>query len=226
MRIATTFLLASLCLRADTIQEILERMNADAPKFSGVTADLSRTEISGPPINDSETTTGTLTLIKKNGAISALINFVTPDPKEYLFRGSLMQEYLPKANVINQYDLGKHSGLINQFLTLGFGASGRELEKNYDISDGGAETLKIAGKDVKTRKLVLVPKSPEATEIIKKIDFWVQDGTSYAVQLKIYEPSKNTNTAVYSNIQLNPPGLNEHAVELKPAKKPQIVKMN
>lgn len=227
MRIATTFFLASLCLRADTIKEILDRMNADAAKFTGVTADLSRTEFSAPPINETVVSTGTMTLVKnKGGAISALINFATPDVKQYLFRGNTVQEYLPNPNVIQKYDLGKRSGLVSQFLTLGFGASGKELEKNYDISDGGADTVKIAGKDAKTRKLVLVPKSPEATEIIKKIDFWVPDGMSYAVQLKIYEPSKSTNTAVYSNIVMNPRGLSEHSVELKTAKKPQIVTMN
>ena len=229
MRLATCFFfLALLSLSGDTLPEILARMNADAPKFQGVTAQMTRTEYTAPPVDDTTTETGLLTMIKLKGNIVALLDIAAPDAKQYLFKDNHLQEFLPKISEIHEYDLGKDSGMVSQFVTLGFGGSGKDLEKNYTITmpQAAGEVLKIAGKDVKVTKLQLVPRAAKALEIITKIDFFVQDGTSYAVELKVYEPSKSTNTAIYSDVVVNPPELNEHSVELKGAKAAKKVKIN
>ena len=227
MRFATTFFLVLVCLRGDSLQEILDRMNADSAHFKGLTARVKRIEYSAPPLNETTETEGDLTLRKDRKGIAALMDFMaTKDPKQFLFRDNQYQEYLPKLNLINEYDLGKSSSMVNQFVALGFGSSGRELQKNYTIERHGAEVLKIADKDIKVTKLELVPRSAEALKMLKRIEFWIPDGKSYAVKLKMYQPSGNTDTAIYSNIQMNPPTLNDHSIELKAPKNAKREKIN
>ena len=227
MRLATTFFLALVCLRGDTLKEVLDRMDADAVAFKGLTAKVKRIEYSAPPLNETTETDGDLTLRKDRKGVAALMDFMaTKDPKQYLFRDNQYQEYLPKLNLINEYDLGKSSSMVNQFVALGFGSSGKELQKNYTIEQRGVEVLKIADKEVKVTKLELVPKSAEALKMLKRIEFWIPEGKSYAVKLKMYQPSGNTDTAIYSNIQINPATLNDHSVELKAPKNAKREKIN
>jgi outer membrane lipoprotein-sorting protein len=218
MRLATSFLLTLLCLRADTLPEILARMNADSATFKGLTANLHRSEYNGPPLNETTESDGTLTVKKDKNRIAALLDFLTSkaDPKQLLFRDNQYQEYLPKLEIVNDYDLGKASNLVSQFVTLAFGSKGSDLEKNYTMTAGGAETLSIAGESIKTTRLELVPRSDEARKIMAKVEYWVPEGKSYAVKLKFYAPRGDSNTVTYSNIQINPPG--DHPVQLSAPK--------
>jgi outer membrane lipoprotein-sorting protein len=226
MRLATYFFLALLCVRADTLQEILDRMDVNAQTFHGATAQLKRLEYNKVLKENSDPESATMTLWKGKKGVIGLLDFTAPDVKDMLFKDGQVQVYLPKVNTVQEYDLGKHSQVVNQFVTLGFGGSGKDLQKSYKIDHRGSQVLKIADKDVKVTMLELTPKSPEALEYMKKIEFWIPDGTSYAVQMKIYQPSGDTNTAIYSNVQINPPGLSEHSVELKTPKNAKREKMN
>lgn len=226
MRLALTFFLALVCLRGDTLPEILARMDVEAAKFKGLTAKLHRIEYSAPPVEETTESDGDLTLMKHGKSVAALLDFLaSKDPKQYLFRDNQYQEYLPKINTVNEFDLGKTSSVVNQFVTLAFG-SGKDLSRNYTITDRGADVLKIAGESVKTTKLELVPKSTQALEYMKRVEYWVPEGKSYAVQLKFYQPRGDTNTAIYSNVQVNPPTLTEHSVDLKAPKNAKHEKIN
>ena len=223
MRLATTFFLALLCVRGDSLNDILSRMDIDAAKFHGVTAQLTRIDYVAS-IKDRSEEKASLTLMKKNKNVTALLDFTSPDVRDLLFRDGQVNEYLPKLNLVREYDLGKYSSVVNQFVMLGFGASGKDLKKSYDIQFRGTEVLKIADKDVPVTKLELTPRAADALQYMKRIEFWIPDGASYAVQLKIYQPSGDTNTAIYSSVQVNPPGLT--TVELKTPKNAAHEKVN
>ena len=227
MRLAITFTLALVCLRADTLTEILGRMDSDAVIFKGLTAKVKRIEFTAPPLNETSETDGEMTLFKNKKGVAALVDFLsTKDPRQFLFKDGQLLEFLPKLNLINEYDIGKSSSIVNQFVTLGFGSSGKELLKSYLIDLKSTESLRIADKEIKVTKLELVPKSPDALKMIKKIEFWIPEGKSYAIKLKMYQPSGNTDTAVYSSLQMNPPTLTEHSVELKAPKNAHREKIN
>jgi outer membrane lipoprotein-sorting protein len=221
MRIVTSFLLALVCLHGDTLSEIIARMDADAPAFRGVTAQLNRIEYTAA-IKDTTVYKGEVTLLKQKRGVAALLTYASPDPRQLQFKEGTALEYLPNTNTINEYDIGKFSSVVNEFVTLGFGTSGQDLKKSYSVTLIGPETL----NDTKVTKLELVPRKPEALQYMKKIEMWVLDGKSYAVQLKIYQPSGDWDTATYSSVQINPPGLNEHSIDLKTKKNPKREKIN
>jgi outer membrane lipoprotein-sorting protein len=99
---------------------------------------------------------------------------------------------------------------VDQFLLLGFGTSGRELLKSYDIKYAGADG--VGG--VKAQKLDLAPKSEEARQHVRHIEMWISDSDGVPVQQKVYQPSKDYVLITYSAMQLNP-ALTAESVRLK-----------
>jgi outer membrane lipoprotein-sorting protein len=133
--------------------------------------------------------------------VRMLIEFTHPDPKSIAFQDRRAQIYYPKLQQVELYDLGKYSKLVDQFLLLGFGTSGRELAKSYDVKVIGDET--VAGE--KTVKLELVPKSNEARQQLSKVELWLHEGGAYPVQQKFYQPGGDYIFISYTDVKLNPP---------------------
>jgi outer membrane lipoprotein-sorting protein len=139
---------------------------------------------------------------EKDKSTRALIEFTgDSDARVIFFAGNRIRMYFPKLKLYQDYDVGKSSDVLNQYLLLGFGSSGSELAENYEIIDAGVET--IAGKE--TTKLELMPKSAKVKETLAKVDVWIPQGTAYPVQQQFFKPSGDYFTMQYSNIQLNPP---------------------
>jgi outer membrane lipoprotein-sorting protein len=84
---------------------------------------------------------------------------------------------------------------------LGFGTSGRDLQRGYEIALDGTE--QISGQSAS--KLVLSPKQAAVKEQLSKVEIWIPANSGYPVQQKFYNPSGNYRLVTYTNFQLNPP---------------------
>jgi outer membrane lipoprotein-sorting protein len=131
--------------------------------------------------------------VKKAGPSAAEVK---PEPKYVLFSGGKIQMYLPKPDQLTIYDLGKSNADFEGYLVLGFGGSGQELVKAFDVTDLGPAT--IAG--VNTEKLQLVPKSEKVRNTFKQILLWI-NSQGISVQQQFTEPNGDYRLATYSNIQ-------------------------
>jgi outer membrane lipoprotein-sorting protein len=205
-------LLVGLCLlaaplisKAEDVSVILARMNADAPGLHSMSANIQMVTLTAV-IDDKITDDGTMRMKKgKNGSIRAVIDFSgQKDPsqsREIGFFGKTVRIYFPITNYYQDYDLGKNSDVLNQFLLLGFGTSGDELAKSYTITLEGTE--KVAG--VNTSKLLLIPIDPKVKEHLSKVEIWIPEGGSNPVQQQFYEGSSgNYRLVTYANVVLNP----------------------
>jgi outer membrane lipoprotein-sorting protein len=203
-------LFVSVCLmwlgvpaRAQDVATILQRMNAAAPSFHTMSADMRLVTFTAV-ISDTLTEDGTLKMQRvKDGSIRAVMDFssVKESAREIGLFGKTVRMYFPNAKYYKDYEFGKNGNLINQFLLLGFGASGDELSKSYTISAAGTE--KIAG--VTTTKLVLIPKDEAVKEKLAKAELWIPDGQSSPIQQEFYEePSGNYRKVSYTNLRMNP----------------------
>jgi outer membrane lipoprotein-sorting protein len=195
-------LAGALILPAESVDTILSRMDQAAPLFHGVSADiemLTYTAILGDKTDE----TGTLKMQRKGGVVRAIIDFSgQSDAREIAFLGNIIRMYYPKLKMYQDWDVGKNGDVLNQFLLLGFGSSGKELGQSYDISAEGTE--KVAGTD--TTKLLLLPKSAGVKEHLSKIEMWIPGNASYPIQQQFYEPTNgNYRRVTYSNVKLNPP---------------------
>src|SRR4051794_32826660 len=112
------------------LDDALAKLDATGPKFTGMIANLARTTYT-KVLNEKSTESGTIKLRKQGKDLQAYIEFTQPDPKSVAFRGKKAEVFYPKMNTVQQYDLGKQSDLLDQFLLVGFGTTGRDLKDNY-----------------------------------------------------------------------------------------------
>lgn len=193
-------LLAGVMLQAAaprSVDEVVSRLDANARGFTGVSADIKRLNYTAI-VKETEIEEGSLTLKKaSNGSVTAKLDLRVPNAKTFLFSGRKLEIYYPKAKMVEEFDLGKARRLVDQFLLLGFGTSGKDLRAAYDIQLSGQE--KVGQTD--TWKLTLVPKSKEAKAQLPKVELWYPEEGADPVQQKLYMPSGDYTLVTYSNVQ-------------------------
>ena len=201
IQIITLLSAANLLTAAETVAAIAARMDQAAPEFKTVSAKLKKSSFT-KIINDTTSESGTI-LIKrvKAAEMRVKIEFTGDDARTALFHDRKYEVFLPKLKVVQEYDLGLYGALVDQFMLLGFGTSGKSLAQNYDIKLVKQED--VAG--LQTTQLELVPKSKEARVHLAKIEMWIPEGQAYPVQQKLHFPSGNYDTVTYSGLKLNAP---------------------
>lgn len=187
--------------QTQSVDAILARMDQAAPSFHAMSADVQMLTFTAI-LSDKTVETGTLKMQRlKTNDVRAVIDFSgQTDARVIAFLGKIVQIYYPKLKEYQDYEIGKNSDVLNQFLLLGFGSSGRELAQSYTITMEGPE--KVAGQD--TTELLLVPKDPKVQQHLTKIEMWIPADAPYPVQQQFYEPSGNYRIVTYSQIKLNP----------------------
>jgi outer membrane lipoprotein-sorting protein len=149
------------------------------------------------------------------GEVQGRLDFTAPDAKIVTIEKRRVQEYLPKINTLQIFDLGKHGEQLDKFLMIGFGTSGTEIADNYDVTILAPETV---NGQLLTR-LQLIPKSGEAKNYVRKLELSIpQQGDPYypyPVREKIFESSGDFILVTYSDLKINPP-LQPDALQLKP----------
>jgi len=181
------------------LDDFLAKMDKVASGFTGMSSDISQTKYTAV-ISDKSTESGQFLMKKAGRDVRALINFTKPDPKSVGFAGKKAEIYYPEMKTVQEYDLGKQSNMVEQFLMLGFGTTGKELQSNYAVKLVGSET--VAGH--KTVHLSLLPKSASVKEQFSRFEIWMDDSGEYPVQQQVFQPSGDYYLITYSNIKLNP----------------------
>jgi outer membrane lipoprotein-sorting protein len=120
-------------------------------------------------------------------------------PKYVLFTGSKVQMYQTKIDQVTQYDTGKDRANFESFLVLGFGGSGQEMLRSFDVTYLANE--KVGGID--TVKLNLVPKSEKARNTFNHVWLWIDPVRGVSVRQQLFEPDGDYRLADYSDIRLN-----------------------
>jgi outer membrane lipoprotein-sorting protein len=195
----------------DTLQEVLSRMDRAASEFKSMTAQVTyvtHTDV----LNDNSTETGTVIMKKvQAGEVQGRVDFIAPDRKTVAIERRRVQEYLPKINTLQIFDLDKHGEQLDKFFMMGFGSSGTELASGYDMTVLGSEQV----KGQPAVHLQLLPKASEARQYVQRVDLWIpEQGDPYPLQEKILEPSGDYRLVIYSDMKINPP-LEPTALKLK-----------
>jgi outer membrane lipoprotein-sorting protein len=162
-----------------TVEDVLKQMDHEGSQFQSLTAAVERTKVT-VVVNDRSTESGQIE-IRRDGKMR--IDLTSPDPKTILRDGDHLYLYTPKIRRVEEYDLSKHRDLVDQFLLLGFGTSGDNLKKNYQVTLEGEESL----DGQKVARLELAPRSDDVRKQISKIDLWLNEANWLTVQQKFYE---------------------------------------
>jgi outer membrane lipoprotein-sorting protein len=153
--------------------------------------------------------------IKKEGGS---LDQLKSEPKFVLFSGGKIRMYQPKPDQVTVYDLGKNSSDFESYLVLGFGGSGQDLVKAFDVTYQGPETI----NDVPTAKLHLIPKSERVRNNFKQMLLWIDLDRGISVQQQFFEPQGDYRLAKYSSIRVNEK-INDDVFKLKTTSKTQTI---
>lgn len=201
-----------LAFAADgNLQNVLSRIDKAANDFKSMTAQVTyvtHTDV----LNDDSTESGTVTMKKvQPGEVQGKVEFTAPDRKSVTIEKRRVKEYFPKINTLQIFDLDKHGEQLDKFFMIGFGTSGMELAKDYDVTVLGTENV----KGQTATHLQLIPKAPEARQYIQKLELWIpEQGDPYPLREKILEPSRDYRLVTYTDLKINP-NLQSDALQLK-----------
>ncbi len=205
MRLRAAILAALLCPiaalpdAADSLDDVLARLDRAAASFRSLSADVRYVQHTAV-INEDSADTGTMRLKRAKRDMQMLVDFTAPDRKTVALHDHAFEIYYPKMQEVQEFDIGKHRDLVDQFLLVGFGTSGKELAAAYEIKVLGSDT--ISGRAA--TRLELVPKTAEILKNLTKLELWIPAGDVYPVQQKFYFPSGDYKLVTYTNVKMNP----------------------
>jgi outer membrane lipoprotein-sorting protein len=189
-------------LSAESLQDVLRRMDQSAKTFRSLSADVHKTDYTAV-YDETAVEDGTFKMMKraKTGVV-LLAEFRGRDERKLRIAGNKVEYYHPKANSVDEYDARKFTKSVDQILLVGFGVSSADLQKDYDISVGGSET--IDGR--KTTRLDMTPKSAERKKVFNMVQLWIPEDQGNPIQEKRLsgKENKDYNLLQFSNVKINP----------------------
>ncbi len=185
---------------ADDLKSVLLQLNAAAARFHSTSADLEAVNEMTEPIPDKEVQTGAVYFNRANNSFAIGIHFEKDNgravPKVIVIKGGVitMFEKLP-----NQVTVSKRASKFEAYFSLGFGASGDDLQAMWNITYLGSEMM----NGVKVAKLDLIAKDPEALKVLKKVTIWIDPERGVSLKQYFDEGQGQSRTVVYSKIKVN-----------------------
>lgn len=186
---------------ADDLNSVLAKLNTAAQGFRSVSADFKAVSVTTVPIEISDTQTGQVYYdhAGKTFRMAAHIHQVDGQPanKTYVYANGVLK--LWDGPPVDQVTTLSRLSQYESWFTLGFGASGTDLQEKWDITYDGDETI----DGVTTAKLELVAKDATVRKHLPKVTVWMD--TAHGVSLKqvFDEGQGQTRTATYSNFKYN-----------------------
>lgn len=194
-------------------------MDAASRNVHTVSANLDYTTVT--VLVDDKTTESGEIFYRKGKHPSVFINFTKPAAKQILFRRERAEIYLPNTNQIQEFDIGRKTNLLQQFLLLGFGTESAELRKAYNMKFKGEQEL----DNEMTALIELTPLSSRISAQLTKVELWISEDSWLPVQQKFYEPSGDYLLARYRGMKVNR-ALPASTFEIKAGKNAKRVRMN
>jgi outer membrane lipoprotein-sorting protein len=182
------------------LQRVIAQMDRTAANFHTTQAKFVWTQYTAV-INDiSDTQKGTVYFRRTGKEVEMAADIMDPPPPKYvLYADSKVQVYQSKIDQVTQYDTGKDRAVLESFLVLGFGGSGQDMLKSFDVTYLGPERV----NDVDAAKLNLVPKSEKARKTFNHIWLWIDPARGVSVRQQLFAPDGDYRLAEYSDIRLN-----------------------
>lgn len=196
--LAAIFALPAFAASDSGLEKIMAKMDETAAKFRTAQANFTWTTFNSVVNEESERQTGKIYFQRDGSETKMSATIDPPDSQQVIFSQGKIEVYRSKTATVDVYDASEHREEFETFLVLGFGSSGDNMSKSFDVTDGGEE--KIDGTD--TTKLQLVPKADKIKQHFPQIILWINPLTGISVQQKLMEAGGDYRLAKYSDIKL------------------------
>ncbi len=218
--LAAGLVLSAGLAQAQSLEVILKSMDQAAANFKTAQCDFVWDQYQ-KVVDEHDFQKGTMYFRRQGSDVQMAADITSPDKKYVLFTGGLVSVYQPSINQVTEYNSGKKKSDFESFLVLGFGGSGHDLEKSFDVEYAGSEQV----QGVNAGKLELIPKSPKVKGMFSMITLWIDPARGVSVQQRFQEPSGDYRLAKYDNIRLNEKISND-VFKLKTNSKTKVLRPN
>lgn len=179
-----------------TLEGVLSELDRHASSFHSLSADVDRTKVT-VVVNDKSSNPGSILVDGEK----MLLQMKPPDARTVLKTGDTLYVYNPGLKRVEEYNLGKNRALVDEFMLLGFGTRGSQLQQSYQVMLAGEPTLDAK----KTIELELIPSSQAVKNQFSKIEIWYDPSNWLPVQQEFFETGSGDYSIVrYSNAVKNP----------------------
>jgi outer membrane lipoprotein-sorting protein len=179
-----------------SLDAVLKKMDAAAASFHSTQADFEWDQYQ-KVVDETDVQKGVIYFRRAGQQIEMMAHVKDPDQKFVLYKDGKLQVYQPKIEQLIVHDMGNSRNDLESYLVLGFGGSGEDLTKAFDVTYGGDETV----DGVATGKLQLVPKAEKVRNTFTQIILWIDMARGISVQQKFITPQGDFRLVKYSNIR-------------------------
>ena len=184
------------------LQKVLGEMNAASARFHSAQANFEWDQFE-MVVSSTDTQKGVIYFERTGGTTRMAADIETADgqpaKKTLVYQDGELKFFQPQINQLTVFHAGKKQGQYESYLTLGFGGSGSELEKGWDITYQGMETI----DGVQTAKLDLVSKSQAVRNNFPHVTIWVDPARAISLKQIFFEASGDKRTSFFRDIQYN-----------------------
>jgi outer membrane lipoprotein-sorting protein len=183
---------------AAALDGVLKKMDAAAASFQTTQADFVWDQYQ-KVVDETDTQKGTVYYRRSGKEIEMMADIKDPQQKYLLYKDGKLQIYQPKIEQVLEYTAGANHNEIESYLVLGFGGSGEDLKKQFDVTYQGEETI----DNIATAKLHLIPKSEKVHSYFTEAFLWIDMSRGISVQQKFMQGQGDYRLAKYSAIKVN-----------------------
>jgi outer membrane lipoprotein-sorting protein len=177
---------------------VLTKMNQSSKAFKSAQGDFEFQSYQ-KLTNDTDTQNGRIYFRKTGKGVDAAFDIGGPAPKQVVYKDGMLRIYEKKINQVTERNVGKNKSDVEAFLSLGFGASGDELQRDYAVKMDDWETV----DGVKTAKLDLTPNKEKVRQTYNRIILWIDPDRDVLLKQQFFELSGDYRVAHYTNMKLN-----------------------
>jgi outer membrane lipoprotein-sorting protein len=184
------------------LDKVLAQMDAASAKFHSARANFQWDQFERV-VSSTDTQGGTIYFERTGTATRMAADIETadgqPSKKFLVFSDGVLHFYQPQINQMTVFHAGNKQQQYESYLTLGFGGSGSDLKKSWTITYQGMEAI----DGVQTAKLDLVSKSDSVRNNFSHVTVWVDPTRAISLKQILFEPSGDSRTAYYRQIEYN-----------------------
>src|SRR5215467_12320870 len=129
---------------ANDLESVLRQIDEASAKFRTAEATFTWTQYNAVIDDIAETQQGKIYFRRVGTETQMSADIEQPSTKVVIFSDGKIQVYQPRQEQVDVYDAGAHREEFESFLVLGFGGSGKDMAKSFDIKYDGSEKIEGA----------------------------------------------------------------------------------
>lgn len=188
--------------KSGDLNTVLHQMDQASTRFKSAEADF-RWDMYERVVKETTTQNGTIYFLKNGSGLQMGAKINPPAAKVIEYKNGTLRMFEPNADHLTILSAGNNKAQYESFLTLGFGGSGSDLAKAWDITDMGTEPINDGSKMVTTTKLNLVSKDPNVRNMFTHVIIWVDPARGISLKQQFFTPSEDQRTTYFTNIRYN-----------------------